>query len=280
LGSLPQDPANTTSSGNYYTYGTNGTQFIITAIPESQKTKSALASNLPLPGYPEVLAQGSNLGVSQLFSPSGLVGYWPMDEGTGTTALDTSGNGGVATWSGTPVGTNGYYSTGKIGAYAGSFDGSTTQMQATVSGTISQFTVSQWLNENNTGLGSIIADSFGGTSLYPSYGSYFRVVNNNNFAATSSGYFGITNFNFWVGSWHLFTVTEDNATVYIYVDGSLQATSSRAVSGGSVTNPQLQMDKNYNPYGTRDLIGSLDDVRIYNRALSASEIQLLYNAQK
>jgi hypothetical protein len=36
----------------------------------------------------------------------------------------------------------------------------------------------------------------------------------------------------------------------------------------------------YTPAGNGFLSGSLDDVHIYSRALSAAEIQAMYNAQK
>lgn len=45
LGTLPQDPTNQTSSNLYYTYSTNGTQYIVTSIPESTKTKASLSTN-------------------------------------------------------------------------------------------------------------------------------------------------------------------------------------------------------------------------------------------
>ena len=44
LSSLPVDPVNTTSSGEYYQYTTDGTNFEIAGIPESQKYSSASSS--------------------------------------------------------------------------------------------------------------------------------------------------------------------------------------------------------------------------------------------
>jgi hypothetical protein len=54
-----------------------------------------------------------------------LTGYWPLDEGTGTTALDASGNDLNGAWSGTMASASGtYYTAGLVGPSAGYFDGS------------------------------------------------------------------------------------------------------------------------------------------------------------
>ena len=61
-----------------------------------------------------------------------------------------------------------------------------------------------------------------------------------------------------------------------YVDGSLQNTSSYAVGNG------LSNTNNFVIGAASPLGGyfneTIDDVRIYNRALSATEIKNLYNA--
>ena len=55
-----------------------------------------------------------------------------MDEGAGSTATDMSGSGNTGTWYGTAVGTNStYYSAGKVGSWAGAFDGATTYVSST-----------------------------------------------------------------------------------------------------------------------------------------------------
>ena len=51
-------------------------------------------------------------------------GWWKLNEGGGSVAVDSSGNGNNGTWHGTPNGTSGYYSVGN-GQTWGQFDGST-----------------------------------------------------------------------------------------------------------------------------------------------------------
>ena len=74
--------------------------------------------------------------------------------------------------------------------------------------------------------------------------------------------------------WHLITAVSDATTVKLYIDGVLDASTT----GTHVT---LQLASNFNigrkPAPAYDYWGgAIDDLRIYNRALSAAEIQVLY----
>jgi len=229
-----------------------------------------------------LLMAQSNMFWSQN-QPTGLVGWWklcgdttmgrPCVASSSTTVADSSGYGNSGTWSGTAAGTTGYYSAGKVGPWAGAFNGVATTgtvLTATVAGTISQFTLSEWVYLTSTNSGYTVVAKFGGTSIYPissNGGPQLRIVDNS-FAANPNT-FGSTTSGFWLNTWHLFTVTEDGATVRVYIDGALSASSPMSNPGASVTNPVLQIG---NLYSGRDLIGYVDDVRVYNRALTAGEI--------
>jgi hypothetical protein len=112
---------NTTSTGLYYTYITNGTQYQVASIFESQKDKSQYGQSPMNPSYPEVNTKGSNLSLNPLWNPGGLVGYWPMDEGSGSTTVDASGSGNGGSLS-SPAPT---WTTGKVGNGALNFNGAT-----------------------------------------------------------------------------------------------------------------------------------------------------------
>src|SRR3990167_1519720 len=112
LGTLPIDPINTTTSGNYYTY-TPGGSWQLTATPESNKVRTTQADQTT-----GAITKGTDLTLSPLFNPSGLVGYWKFAEGTGTSTADSSGNGNRGTWGGT----GSHWVTGKVGN-AGQFNG-------------------------------------------------------------------------------------------------------------------------------------------------------------
>ena len=293
LGSLPMDPTNQSSSGLYYTYATNGTQYEVTSLFESQKYKAQYGQSPLDPDYPEVNAKGSSLAVSPLFNPAGLVGWWPLTEGSGSSSIDQSGNGNNGTWNGTAGGTNGtYYTGGKVGSYAGSFDGSTDYISAADApsldfGTSQNFSVSAWVNtQSKTNLyqsivihGGLQVSNSGAGALGPGYMLAFRnccgfLVRIGDGSTISSIFYSYTS----DSQWHNIIMTcSRTGNMTIYFDGVPVGTANIS-SIGSVTNSgPLWIGQDGS--GER-FPGSIDDVRIYNRALSAAEVQAMYQAEK
>jgi len=76
------------------------------------------------------------------------------------------------------------------------------------------------------------------------------------------------------GEWHFIAVTRDEAVVKIYIDGMLDVTSN--CDTGSVANKSNLYIGRYPGGAIRYFNGIIDDVRIWNRALSAQEVQDLY----
>jgi len=89
------------------------------------------------------------------------------------------------------------------------------------------------------------------------------------------------------GLWHLLTATYDGSEARMYIDGQLETSVAYSAGYGASTVP-LKIGHYYYPYsdwapdaeGPRGrhygvLNGAIDDVRIYNRALSAAEVQEL-----
>ncbi|MBP6881918.1 MAG: hypothetical protein KBC35_04810 [Candidatus Pacebacteria bacterium] len=85
------------------------------------------------------------------------------------------------------------------------------------------------------------------------------------------------------GQWHLLTGVRDhpNNTTYLYVDGVLADTATGALTNYT-TGANFGIGKSaYNISSWRfPLTGSVDDVRLYNRALSAEEVQQLYQLSR
>jgi hypothetical protein len=78
-------------------------------------------------------------------------------------------------------------------------------------------------------------------------------------------------------TWSHFVYTHDNDSAKIYLNGNL--VQSMAISGG-LTNNTLPVRFGGRPSdGWHPFNGALDDIGIWNRALSACEIQDLYNSQ-
>ncbi len=281
--SAPVDPIDQTSSNLYYAYATNGSQYELTSVMESQKEKSQFATSPTLSSYPEVAAAGSNLSLSPLFNPAGLVGYWNFEEGGGSTLLDQSGNGNTATWFGTKAGNNGtYYQSGKVGNYSGFFDGSTDHASTTSGGTLNisgNLTMSAWVKTSKTTL-QVIVTGFNDSG--PPFSGYGLGVSVNSPGLLS--YLDATNV-VWKdgptliddGNWHFVAAVASGTVLTLYVDGVQDGATSTIApptnyAGARTIGAWVAAGYYFS--------GSLDEVRIYSRALSQSEVLALYNAEK
>jgi len=210
----------------------------------------------------------------------GLVGYWSFEDATGTVATDFSGNGNVGTLTNMDANTD--WITGKIGK-ALDFDGTNDYVDIGTSvGDLSgDFTISLWIKggaqEQKLILGksscwNILADCGWWISTRAD-GTVWAEWN-----ISTVGYYqlsfggGILGTN----SWHLLQLVRSGSTVYTYTDGALVGTnesSSTSITSTASLKAGKAADGRY-------LSGILDDVRIYSRALSATEISNLYSRPK
>jgi prepilin-type N-terminal cleavage/methylation domain-containing protein len=285
LALLPVDPVNTTSSGNYYTYMPGGS-WALTSLLESQRylSKSAALDGGYDPGRYEV---GTDL--SLVAKSEGLVGWWNFEEGSGTTANDGSGNGNNGGIS-SPAPT---WTTGKIGGGALSFNGSNNYVVCGTNSSLDfgtgDFTYTAWVKlMSNTWdfYGGIVGKGRWGThtvfAILMKHGGgnsfQFQMDDGTNLVAKNL----VTNvstdyYNKWV---HLAVSVDRDGYLRGYVAGvmTLETTDHQIVSGSiSTTEPAVIGEIYAHNYSFNGLI---DDVRVYNRALSAAEITAIYNATK
>lgn len=193
-----------------------------------------------------------------------------LDETSGSTFLDSSGNGHNATCSSgqCPV-------AGVRGVFGGGaqFDGSNDAIFATVDVSETSYTSSLWFKTTatNTGIYSVV-DNFGSNGhdrhLYLSSGGLCARTWNNE--TICDGTFLAD------GQWHHIAHVYGGAVggQRIYVDGVLKITGSKAQSD---FNWQTQMGVGFsldssNPY----FKGTLDEVTVFHRALSDLEVKDLY----
>jgi hypothetical protein len=214
-------------------------------------------------GYSNVANATTQAGGS---APAGLVAAYSFDEGAGTSASDASGNGHVgtiagATWSagrfGNALSFNGTNSMVSI-ADANDLDLGTTM---TLSAWVNPAVLSDWrtviLKERPNGLSY---------ALYAHNGARpAAYINTGGADISADGSQSLP-----VNTWSHIAATYDGAMLRLYVNGS--QVGSQAVTGNMVASAS-SLRIGGNTVWNEFFSGLIDEVRIYNRALSAAEIQ-------
>ncbi|OWK38305.1 LamG-like jellyroll fold domain-containing protein [Fimbriiglobus ruber] len=197
--------------------------------------------------------------------------HWRFDDGSGTTTADASGNNHPGTIA------NATWTTGVSGS-ALSFNGSTAKVTfgtgPSLNGT-TDFTLAAWVRTTATTNGVIVQqrDANGYVGEYrfsvASDGTVHLMV----YGSTGYQYdFGTTQaVN--DGQWHQVTAVRQGTNGYLYIDGTLSASATGTVQSLSGTisvavGADIRDNDSY-------FNGDIDDVRIYNTALTAAQIASL-----
>jgi prepilin-type N-terminal cleavage/methylation domain-containing protein len=203
----------------------------------------------------------------------GLVAYWPMDEGTGTITYDASGDGNSGTLVNGPMWQS--ISTCKVGNCL-SFNGSNNYITVpnlfNIPAGNAVYTIAAWIKPNSYGVEGIVGWGNWGTTnavnaLRLSSNGIINYWWSNDLVVTVSG---LTD-----GKWHFVVAEFDGTTRSIYVDGKIVGSDNPNGHNAVLSNFRIGSTNNGEYFN-----GLIDDVRIYNRALSASEIADLYNLTK
>lgn len=227
---------------------------------------------------------------------AGLVGYWPLENGSGTTASDASGNANNLTLTNMEAGD---WVAGKTGSYALDMDG--TNEYATVadpaSGILDDFsgvsgnlfTIAGWFNRDtftteDTIVAKANATSGDGYIVWIDAATdrlHFQVNDSVDADATHS----VSNTAFTSTGWHSFAAVFRQGFEphpVIYIDGQLDC-DGRDSCGDTgyvyyINSVATALDFRIgaesdagNPFD-----GRLDDIRVYNRALTDEEIRKLH----
>ncbi|MFA6005801.1 MAG: DUF2341 domain-containing protein [Patescibacteria group bacterium] len=215
------------------------------------------------------VAMGSSKSNNDAFS-NGLVGYWKMDENTGTTVADTSGNGGTMTFTGNAPS----WVVGKYGSairYNGTNSLATVPNSTPLNITGNAITLSAWvyLTAYPASYGVIYqkdgyADGY--RMMIASTGQIYSDMKASERSMSSTGTVPLN-------TWTLVNVTYDGAKMYTYINGA--SAGSLSVTPGNLTGTTASISFGLTEYPP--ITGSIDEARVYNRALSASEVSSLYN---
>lgn len=219
--------------------------------------------------------------VAAVVAPSGLTAHWAFDEGSGSTAADSSGNGYTASL-GSGVG----WAAGHVGSHAISVDG-TAQGVATVGhpvvDTSKSFTVSAWVRLNSTsgyqtivGIdGSTIGGFFLQLSAATGAFAMTRRASDDPGATEVRADSGVKPA---VGTWYHIVGEDDVADgqLKVFVDGQ-EGTDAAFTSAWQATGDTSIGRGDYN--GPVDFTnGSIDDVQMFQSALTADQVAALDDA--
>ncbi|MBI3416211.1 MAG: hypothetical protein HY043_13025, partial [Verrucomicrobia bacterium] len=215
-----------------------------------------------------VVATGLPLTPQPAFSSvGGLVGYWKFDEWVGPVAMDASGCGNHGLLQG-----NAQWQSTRQHPVALLFDGVNASVNvgnATSLNPTDQITLAAWIAPYDLrASGEIIAKSNGTDPQYE-----LRVQAGGKIRFGISGEVLDGNLTLSLANWHLVAGTYDGSTMKIYVDGVLDAFMSKS---GPMHDNGVEVLIGSRAFQTALVFdGLIDDPQIYNRALSASEVQAL-----
>jgi hypothetical protein len=257
-------------------------------IGSPQTIYSGQIDNVKIFNYARSAAQ-----VAWDYNKGGPVGYWRMDDCQGTSVVDSSGNANTGTIT---VGASGTYTsvgncntssassmwfnglTGKRN-YSLAFDGTDDYVSLGAGSTLNitgPITVSAWVKGGSFGAANAVVARGTGAGSTTQYlltvesGIPRFYISNGAAIFFATGGTTLT-----TGTWYHLTATFDATTLKIYTNGVIgtNATFSGTQTTYSTNPPSIGAYST----GTFPFNGQIDDVRIYNYALTAGQVKLLYN---
>lgn len=223
-----------------------------------------------------------------------LVGYWPLNENSSSTAYDRSGQENHGSLNGDV--TQG--ATGILGTTAYDFDGNDDDVEAGAThygiadGTASSFTIIAWCywdgsTDTIQGIYQSPSDP-SGTPGNPPYGMNLAQSGNDKLSVLIQDLSNNANIvsdpdPFPQNEWVLATATYDGNVARVFVNATEKQATTINVSIYDTTGLSLPRGHTFGSWKRQDnryWTGRLADVRVYDHALTQQEIQYLYNVAK
>lgn len=275
-------------SGSTMIYGTldathlNGDSTLFTQKSGGFRTKNAGTVIFTGTGTIKLTGSGSRYPLDIAGSPknltlnNGLVAYYKLDDGPGSTvARDDSGNGNhgtltsyTATQTMTGWVANPSHASKFFNPYALEFDGVDDYVNIAYNNSLDLTrgaTLSVWFNTD------VLSTNQTFIRKNNAYIFYFYGANLDFYLYGPDYRLSISKTNFATDKWYHAVATYNSSSMKIYIDGALIQSIAQTGSISTNTNPVLIGTSG----GAYQYDGLLDDARIYNRALSQSEVSRL-----
>jgi len=220
---------------------------------------------------------------SSTVATENLMGWWKMDESSGSLLLDSTDHGHDLTPAGSQTVSGG--STEGVMGRGQHFDNDTGAYSYTLANhndfQLNRFSIMCWLKPERTfaNMTSLYPAIFSKQNWVGNAGYYFGVFlgDTNNLGLRLMNGAGVGNrvevtyLDSTFGIWFHVAATTDGTVLRIYKNGQLQS----SVSAPATLNHDTQAMSIGAGYE-----GSLDDLRFYNKALSAAEIKVIYDGAR
>jgi hypothetical protein len=197
-----------------------------------------------------------------------LAAYWALDDGSGTIAVDSSSNGYNGTLMNGPT-----WTTGRIGG-ALSFDGVNDSVDTIFTEQLNTWTVSLWVSSPAAPAAAAASGPVNRDHNFQINWNHFNPLYRGAAVVNVGGTWYSASFGALVANtWYHLTATYDGETLNAYVNGVL--VSSNTAPSGPPDFESLPLRLGGHAAAPQYFNGTMDDVRVYRRALSAAEIAAL-----
>ena len=211
-----------------------------------------------------------------------LVGCWQMEENGGSVLIDGSSYSNDAILTGAPA-----WTLGKVGSYALDLNGTSQYGTVADDDTLdltNRLTLAAWIKPEQYATQDIIKKAEqGNTDGYEltlattktdasSQRVFFRInqaTNGDTYRINATTEYPID------GSWMHAAATYDGTTMKLYINGVLESSMDVPVGAAEINTLPLTIGAQDGTTASRWFMGWLDEARVYNRALSLAEIQVL-----
>lgn len=197
-----------------------------------------------------------------------LVAHWTLNDASGNTVEDLSGNGHEGTLVGDPQWTDGKF----LGALE--FDGTGDEVEIPFDESLNQesFTITAWANARADGTGHRAVIS--SRDDFPQRGFIFYAAPNNiwQFWTGGDGWNPISGPAVNLDEWDHLVGTYADGTQKFYVNGELVGETSATLSVNTAQEFLIGAGANETANHNYRFVGKIDDVRVYGQALDQSEI--------